>query len=1002
MHGDPGPLRTGDFHLRRVALYPAELRGLPVKDSRPTLQSPKAQARCLLWLWMFECRLSTQSGPPVLRVPQLAAGGPGLEYRRPRVAARLISRRCVALAGWTNARGSLRHASQAAERRMRTLLVRQGVLSLCLLAWAASFNSASAGPANTVARPGALSVEQAQDRARRLSGIAYRLSIDLKSQREDFGGSVVTTFDLADTDRPLALDFEDGAVQSVVANGRRLEGTYDGHSVVLPASALQPGRNTVEIAFRHRFLSNGTGLHRFVDPLDGRTYLYTYLWPYYANRVFPLFDQPDLKAVYELDVRAPDGWEVISAGAGRVVSRGAGVAHWRFLPTARIASYAFSLHAGPYRKWESAGKGIPMRLFARHSMADKVDAKAWFAVTERGLDYFGSYFGVAYPFGKYDQLLVPDFNIGAMENVSAVTFTEGLVQSGGGSAAEQRVRENTILHEMAHMWFGNLATHRWWNGLWLNESFATQMAQLAQEDVVGADGIAEMRLQVFAESKLLGYQKDGRVTTHPVESPVPGTDAFFSVFDNITYHKGAAALDQLRFRVGPEAYRRGVSAYLKQHAYANTELSDFVDAIGAAAGEDLGSWSQQWLYTTGFNVVQATPECRGDRLERIRVMQSPGKSGSAARSHVSRLALYGIKDGRLETYAEMDLRLDSRETIIPVAAGLACPVLAYPNQGDHGYFQVGLTTEEMRLLVDHVARMEDPFAQAMLLQSLREAAAQGRLAQQDFARAALGVMEQTKSATTRAYAGQTLRAAITLLERLSPESDELLITVRPEIERSAVRGMAGASAEDARIWFDLFVAVGATDDALARTRELLDGPGALANGLTVSDDRRWELLSMLARRGDGSTATRLAAERVRDPGATGRARGWAVQAALPSLSSKRELLAAALTPGHVAGASGQRAIIGALLPANQGKLAEALLPDVLRGLETFGPGSDDYAAAAYARSVLVPLCSEQGRDMYAKASRGQDALGSTARTFLREAVEEEANCGQFRAGWPKQ
>ena len=884
---------------------------------------------------------------------------------------------------------------------MRTLFVQRGALALFAFAAVASFGVPTSASAESADRRGALTMELAKERAHRVSAVTYRLSIDLQEGGDEFSGRVVVAFDLAGTKEPLLLDFEDGSVQSVVANGQRLDRPYDGHSVELPANVLRAGRNTVDIAFRHRFLSNGTGLHRFVDPLDGRTYLYSYLWPYYANRVFPLFDQPDLKAVYELDVRAPEAWEVVSAGAGRVASRGAGVAHWRFAPTARIPSYVFSLHAGPYRKWESDAEGVPLRLFARHSMADKVDAAAWFATTKRGLGFYSRYFGIAYPFGKYDQLIVPDFNIGAMENVAAVTFTEALVQS-GSSAAEQNDRENVILHEMAHMWFGNLATHRWWNGLWLNESFATQMAQLAQEDVVGADGLADKRLRLFAESKLLGYAKDARVTTHPVETPVPATDAFFSVFDDITYHKGAAALDQLRFRVGPDAYRRGVSNYLKRHAYANTELSDFVDAIGAAAGEDLRPWAGQWLYTTGFNVVRATPRCIGDRLETILVTQSAGKSGPAARSHVGRMALYRLKGGRLAPYAEMDMRLEGAETAIPASAALECPTIVFPNAGDHGYFHVGLTPSELRLLGAHVGALEDPLAQTMLLQSLREAAADGQLAQQAYARAALDVMEKTRNSTTRLHAANSLRGTVALLERLSPQSDGALAALRPTIESDAQRGMQGTKLEDARIWFDLFVAVGASEPALARARALLDGPATLSNGFALSDDRRWDLLSMLARRGDRSIEDRLAAERARDTSATGRARAWAVQAAMPDLSAKRKLLEVALTPGHAAGTTGQGAILGGLLPTNQTRQATALLPEVLSGLKSFGAGTDDYAAARYARSVLVPLCSERGHQLYADAYRSKETLGTTASTFLQEAVEADGGCRRLRDRWTQQ
>jgi aminopeptidase N len=323
----------------------------------------------------------------------------------------------------------------------------------------------------------ALDLETARRRKARVSGVEYAIAIDLRGGDDAFTGEVTAAFDLSDAGSDLTLDFGGGTVRELRINDAPTPVQYDGFFLTLPAAALREGRNTVHVAYAHPYSEDGTGLHRFVDPEDGRTYLYTYLWPYYANRLFPAFDQPNLKATVSLTVQAPADWTVVSTGVGEKQADAAGSALWRFATTPRMSTYVFSLHAGPYRVWQDQAGDVPIRLMARQSLAQFVAADEWLEVTKRGLEYYGRYFDIPYPFVKYDQLIVPDFNIGAMENIGAVTFSEGYVQREPGDRSQRENRASVILHEMAHMWFGNLVTHDWWNGLWLNESFATQRAE---------------------------------------------------------------------------------------------------------------------------------------------------------------------------------------------------------------------------------------------------------------------------------------------------------------------------------------------------------------------------------------------------------------------------------------------------------------------------------------------------------------------------------------------
>ena len=372
----------------------------------------------------------------------------------------------------------------------------------------------------------ALDYYTARSRSERVSDVEYDLSIDLFESDKIFTGIATVRFQLSDNSSDLTLDFSGGVVGDVRVNDELVRASYNDSFITLLSEDLAEGLNVVEVQFEHAFSVDGTGLHRFVDPEDGLTYLYTYLWPYYANRLFPGFDQPDLKAMFALTVRAASEWTVVSASTGTAVPLGDGSVEWTFPKTPKMPTYVFSLHAGPYAIWEDRAGDVPIRLMARRSLAEYVAVDEWFDVTRRGLEYYDRYFDIPYAFDKYDQLIVPDFNIGAMENIGAVTFSENYVQRQKSDRSEREARASVILHEMAHMWFGNLVTHDWWNGLWLNESFATQMAAMA---TLATTEFTDEWHGFFTDSKRTAYFRDSRVTTHPIEMPVASTADFFTV-----------------------------------------------------------------------------------------------------------------------------------------------------------------------------------------------------------------------------------------------------------------------------------------------------------------------------------------------------------------------------------------------------------------------------------------------------------------------------------------
>ncbi|MGH9004289.1 MAG: aminopeptidase N, partial [Acidimicrobiia bacterium] len=382
----------------------------------------------------------------------------------------------------------------------------------------------------------------------------------------------------------------------------------------------------------------GVGLHRFVDPVDGAVYLHTQFEPFDAHRVFACFDQPDLKATYTFEVDAPAGWEVVSGGRAVQRPEPGQAGRWRFATTARMAADLAALVAGPYQSVHRRHRDIDMGLYCRQSLAEYLDADEIFDVTAAGFDFYEAAFGQPYPFGKYDQCFVPEFNFGAMENAGCVTFSERHIFRSKVTEAEREGRADTILHEMAHMWFGDLVTMRWWDDLWLNESFATFASHLAMVEATRF----QSAWTTFASAwKVWAYRQDQLPSTHPIVADAPDIEAMKTNFDGITYAKGASVLRQLVAWVGQDEFLAGVRAYFKRHAWGNTELPDFLGALEETSGRDLSAWSAEWLETTGVNTLRARFDTGSDgTFSSFDLEQEAAADHPTLRSHRVAVGLY--------------------------------------------------------------------------------------------------------------------------------------------------------------------------------------------------------------------------------------------------------------------------------------------------------------------------------------------------------------------------
>ncbi|MEZ4818462.1 MAG: aminopeptidase N [Bdellovibrionota bacterium] len=550
-------------------------------------------------------------------------------------------------------------------------------------------------------------------RSAHVSQVDYILELAFTKEGKTFAGKNQITFNLDAPIQNLSLDYNDGVIRSLILNGKELQPQFNGYYIDLPIEQLQTGKNQVTIEYVGNYATDGSGLYYFKDPEDGRQYLYSNFEPYDANQLFPCFDQPDLKASYTLTVDAPKQWTVISADRETAIkAKNTTTQTWTFPQSKRFSTYIFPLHLGDYKEIAIKDyQNIELRLFARHALAKYVKAKDWESATLHGFQFFQTYFDFPYPFSKYDQILVPDFNAGAMENVGAVTFAENRVSRGEKTQRDRFRLSNTILHEMAHMWFGNLVTMKWWNDLWLNESFATFAAYIANSTNPDFPDTWKQ----FTDIKQWAYDTDAQVTTHPIEAHMPSSDDAFANFDGITYGKGAASLQQLFYLIGEDAFRDGMRTYFKKHAWSNTVRTDFTNALATQTDLDLNTWSKQWLQTAGTNTLASNYTCKEGKIDTFIIEQSAPEDSTQLRMHRNEGALL---DTSFNVYKTAPQLIKGKTTRVSTFEGQPCPALVLLNANDKDFVRVALDEKSIAFLHDNISSIPSETLRANLWATL--------------------------------------------------------------------------------------------------------------------------------------------------------------------------------------------------------------------------------------------------------------------------------------------
>ena len=731
-----------------------------------------------------------------------------------------------------------------------------------------------------------LTRQEASDRAKRIHVESYQVLLDLTVSDQTFASSTTVKFSCSEPGYSSFIDAQTASVESIELNGVSLDPATHSDNVRISLPNLQ-AENTLVIHAHGKYSNSGEGLHRFVDPVDNEVYLYTQFEVPDSRRMFPVFEQPDLKATFQFSVIAPSYWQVVSnqptPKASEVV---AGKGRWDFAPTPRISSYITALIAGPYVMWTDeltslSGKQIPLGVFCRKSLAEYMDAEYIFEKTKQGFAYFESLFDYPYPFEKYDQLWVPDFNAGAMENAGAVTFTESYVFRSAVTDATRERRVVTILHELAHMWFGDLVTMRWWNDLWLNESFAEYASTLATAE---ATEWTQAWTTFASLEKNWAYRQDQLPSTHPIVATINDLEDVQVNFDGITYAKGASVLKQLVAWVGQEPFMRGVSSYFKKHAWKNTELNDLLVELERESGRELSSWSKLWLETAGVNTLK--PEFTLDEsgnYSSFAVLQSAIAEHPTIRPHRMGIGTFDLVAGELQRTEYFELDIAGERTEIPALVGKKQPDLLLLNDNDLAYAKIRLDERSRVAALGNLSGIKDSLARTLVWTAAWDATRDGEAPASEFIDLVLGhIATETESTTILTLLRQLVTTGT--LYVAPQKREQTLVKIADGLIALAESAQAGS---DSQLQFTKYVPQFARTAAqLNWLDDLLSGAKKLA-GLDVDQDVRWELTIGLVVGGRFGEAE-IAAELARDNTANGQKFASAARAAIPTEAGKAE------------------------------------------------------------------------------------------------------------------
>jgi len=691
-----------------------------------------------------------------------------------------------------------------------------------------------------------ISRSEALERSEHLTVESYEVFLDVTLPGEIFFARSTIKFSCNKAGYDTFIDTVAERIISATLNGIEVDTNgFDGQTIYLDNLAAE---NALIIEVESLYSKTGEGLQKSIDPVDNEVYLYSQGETAHIRKMYPCFDQPNLKATFTLSVLAPEHWEVISNNPMKSVHQDGDAKFWEFTTTPRISTYITAVVAGPYYHVHDdyvGEKMVPLGIYCRKSLADSLDPDEIFLHTKEGFAYFENIFGLAYPFEKYDQVAVVDFNWGAMENAGVVTFREdALVFRSRVTDRARQSRAHIILHEMAHMWFGNMVTMYWWDDLWLNESFAEWTSYLA---LVEGTRFRNGWTSFIIDGKSWAYTQDQLVTTHPIAVAMVDIEAVNANFDGISYAKGSSVLHQLSAYVGRDNFIKGLRQYFKKFAWQNTQLSDLLTELKTTSGRDLDAWSATWLKTAGINTMRPVLEESHGVYTKVAIAQDPPAmpvGSKEIRPHRIVIALYDLISGQLVARKRTEIDITGARTELPEFVNEKIADLFLINDGDLAYTKIRFDQRSVETLKNHLGDITDPIARVLAWIATWDMWRDAEIPSHDFAELLLTGLKTEPLINLVAGLGIDLISVVETRSDL-PRRDALRTRIATELEE-LVRNAAPESDIQLQL-ARIYAAISFTPAQIAFLRTMLDGG---LPGLTVDRDLRWFFATTLAERGE--------------------------------------------------------------------------------------------------------------------------------------------------------
>ncbi|MCG9721335.1 ERAP1-like C-terminal domain-containing protein [Shewanella sp. Isolate7] len=841
-------------------------------------------------------------------------------------------------------------------------------LFLCLLIGACQ--STSPGSQQTVEKSFGISASVAKQRASRVSQVSYQLHLDLTQARR-FKGEALIQFELTGSEQAISLDLEQALISQLLINGQKLYPNYDGHRLVIPASLLQGGSNQIKVDFSSPYSHEDQGLIEFIDPQDGLRYLYSHFLPSSAQTLAPQFDQPDLRASYQLSVLAPSDWQV--ASAAKVLSRQPmGESRlWQFMVSKPVSPHNFSLLAGPYQTWQSQAEGVALNLFARQSQAQSIDAEAWLSQTGQALSHYQQRLGSQYPFGHYTQAIVPHLPSEFRASQAQTSFSE--------ETLPRVTPRRAILRALAEQWLGNLVTLKWWDQLWLNQS----LAYLVADD---------------AEAQLFGQAHTGSQTSfirspEQVQQQIANSLELFSQDRTPSQNKAIAQLNQLKFMLGDASFYQGIGQYLERFALQNADLNDFIQSLEHVTKQPLSQWSQTAFKRAGIIRLEAEFSCRGDRISRFNLIQHNGDAESIQRVKVG---LFTLGHHGLHKNLVSEVNYQGERTEVKRLKGVRCPDLVYTNYQNKAYVRVKLDSDSQETALLHLGSLEEAELRRMLWQSLWESVLIGELPLPRFIGSALVNLPTETDPQVLLSVQEQLREAKALLEQMSPNQRRYSRQALNAIAQMSLRLTITNKAEPElqSLWFDNYLHFAVSHQAKRHLAALLEERESLP-GITLTPERRWQIVTHLNRYDYPGSERLLLKEKQHDNSPEGEQAALGALVARPSAKEKRqwfERIQAHTKEGDPQLLEKLTLVMHHLYPSEQKALSQASAEQRLTELASLDRRNSQRFMQSYTANLLPRSCNYASLVRLQALLTQPEGFSPTTLRGINQTIAAEQEC----------